>query len=191
MLFRQFSNIIIYVKIVRKIPHQHLNVWSFSNQEDMVQKKWRTTGQICPILSTRILTLSPGLQNNHTFKCWSGIFPTVLTYMIMLENCQNNISVYDCSQIQGTTFYSCWNFMKPGSQSATYTGFKKKMFIVILQEQEELIRRLTLYVVPVAFAIILFIGLIGNTLVILVVGKTFFAYCLWLTFLLDSFEPIF
>jgi hypothetical protein len=37
------------------------------------------------------------------------------------------------------------------------------------EEQEAMIRRLTLYVVPVAFAIILFIGLIGNTLVIFVV----------------------
>ena len=36
-----------------------------------------------------------------------SIFPTILTYMKMLENCQNNISVYDCSQIQGPTFYSC------------------------------------------------------------------------------------
>ena len=33
-----------------------------------------------------------------------------------------NISVYGCSQIQGTTFYSCWNLMKPGSQSGTYVS---------------------------------------------------------------------
>ena len=65
-------------------------------------------------------TLSPGFENNHTFKCWSGIFPTILTYMIMLENGQNKISVYGCSPIQGTKFYSCWNLMKPGSQSGTY-----------------------------------------------------------------------
>ena len=38
----------------------------------------------------------------------------------MLKNYQKNISVYGCSSIQGTTFYSCWNFMKPGSQSGTY-----------------------------------------------------------------------
>ena len=83
-------------------------------------KRLRTTGQICPKLSTRIWTLSHGLENNHTFKCWSGIFLTILTYMIMLENCHNNISVYGCCPIQGTKFYSCWNFMKPGSQSGTY-----------------------------------------------------------------------
>ena len=84
------------------------------------QKRWKTTGQICPILSTRIWTLSPGFENNHPLKCWSDIFPTILTYMIMLENCQNNISVYSCSPIQGTKFHSCWNLMKPGSQSWTY-----------------------------------------------------------------------
>ena len=40
--------------------------------------------------------------------------------MIMLENCQNNILVYGCSPMQGTTFYSCGNLIKPGSQSGTY-----------------------------------------------------------------------
>ena len=95
-------------------------VWLSSNPGDKVQKRYRTTGQICPVLLTRIWTLSPGLENNHTNKCWSGIFPTILTYIIMLENCQNNILVYGCSPIQGTQFYSCWNFMKPGSQNGTH-----------------------------------------------------------------------
>ena len=84
------------------------------------KKRWRTMGQICPVLSTRIWTLSPGLENNHTFKYWSGIFPTIWTCMIKFENCQYNISVYGCSPIQGTKFYSCWNFMKLGLQSDTY-----------------------------------------------------------------------
>ena len=82
-------------------------------------KKIEKTGQICPVLSTRIWTLSPGLENTNTLKCWSGIFPTILTYIIMLENWQNNILVYGCSPIQGTKFYSCLNSMKPGSQSGT------------------------------------------------------------------------
>ena len=112
MLFWQFPN------IVGKIPDQHLNVWLFSNPGDRVQKRWRTMGKICPVLSTRIWTLSPGLENNHTLKCVYGIFPTTLN-KIMLEKCQNNISVYGCSPIQGTTFCSCWNLLKPGSQSGT------------------------------------------------------------------------
>ena len=66
-----------------------------------------------------ILPVSSWFENNHTFKCWSGIFPKILTDMIILENCQDNILVYGCSQIQGTQFYSCWNLMKPGSQSGT------------------------------------------------------------------------
>ena len=28
--------------------------------------------------------------------------------------------MYGCSPIQGTKFYSCWNLVKPGSQSGTY-----------------------------------------------------------------------
>ena len=108
-------------RLLKKIPDQHLNVWLFSNSRDKIQKRWRTAWKICPVLSKRIWTLSPGLENNHTFKCWFGIFPTILTYIIMLENCQNNISVYGCSPIQGTKCYPCWNSMKPGSQSGTFT----------------------------------------------------------------------
>ena len=47
-------------------------------------------------------------------------FPTILTYVIMLENCQNKILVYGCSPIQGKKFYPGWNLMNPGSQSETY-----------------------------------------------------------------------
>ena len=121
MLFWQFSNIIIYVKIVGEIPDQHLSERLFSNQGDKVQTIVKSIGQICPVVLHLFWTLSPGFENNHTLKCWSGIFPTILTYIIMLENCQNNISVYVCTPIQGTTFYSCWNLMKPGSQSGTYS----------------------------------------------------------------------
>ena len=52
------------------------------------------------------VALSPGFENNHTFKGSSGIFLTILAYMIMLENFKNNISVYGCSSIQGNFFYS-------------------------------------------------------------------------------------
>ena len=64
--------------------------------------------------------MSPVLETTHTVKCWSDIFPTILTYINMLENCQNNISVCRCSPIQDTKFYSSWNLMKPGSKSETY-----------------------------------------------------------------------
>ena len=120
MLFWQFSNIIVYVKIVGKIPDQDLSVWLLSNPRDKVQILVEGMGQIFPVVFHLFWTLSPGFENNHTFKCSYGIFLTILTYMIMLENCQNNISVYDSFQIQGTTFYSCWNLMKPGFQSGTY-----------------------------------------------------------------------
>ena len=52
MLVWKISNIFIYVKIVGKIPDQHLKMWLLSNPGDKVQKRWRTTGQICPVLST-------------------------------------------------------------------------------------------------------------------------------------------
>ena len=69
MLFWQFSNIIIYVKIVGKIPDQHLSVWLFSNPGDKVQILVESTGQICPVVLHLFCTLSPIFENNHTFKC--------------------------------------------------------------------------------------------------------------------------
>ena len=110
MLFWQFSNIIIYVKIVGKIPDQQLNVWLISNPGDKFQILVDSTGQIRPVVLHLFWTLSPGFENNHTFKCWSVIFPTTLTYMIMLENCQNKISVYGCSPIQGTKYFFLLKF---------------------------------------------------------------------------------
>ena len=87
-----------YVKIIGKITDQHLNVWLFSNPGDKVQILVESMGQICPLVLHLFWTLSPQLEHNHTFRCWSGIFLTSLTYMVMLENCMNNISVYGCSQ---------------------------------------------------------------------------------------------
>jgi hypothetical protein len=49
MLFWQFSNIIIYVKIVGEIPDQYLGVWLFSNPGDKVQILVESTGQIFPV----------------------------------------------------------------------------------------------------------------------------------------------
>ena len=119
MLFWQISNIIIYVKIVGKIPDQLWSVWLFSNPRDNVQILVESTGQVCLIVLHIFWTLSPGFGNNHTFKCWSGIFPTILPYMIMLEKCQNNLSVYCWSPIQGT---KCYSWMKPDSKSVKYVS---------------------------------------------------------------------
>ena len=75
MLFRQFCNINIYVKIVCIIILQ-------SRRQDT---KKNTMWQICPLLSTRIRTLSPGLEKNNALKCCFCIFPTTLAYAFILE----------------------------------------------------------------------------------------------------------
>ena len=82
-------------------------------------KLWKTKGQICPLLSTRIRTLSPGLEDNCTLKCPICIFPTFLIYVGVLENCLNNISMFGCAPIQGTTYFLGESQIKSGSQSGT------------------------------------------------------------------------
>ena len=114
-----------------RLLEKHLIVWLFSNPGDNVQILVESAGQIWPVDLYPFWTLSPGFENNRTFKCWSGIFPNILTYMIMLENCLNNISMYGCSPIQGKFFYSCGNFTKPGSQSGKYIYFFKNIFCIV------------------------------------------------------------
>ena len=70
-------------------------------------KKMENKGTNLSRTFNKNMDLVPWLENNHTLKWWSGIFLTILTYIIMLENCQNNILVCGCSPIQGTKFYSC------------------------------------------------------------------------------------
>ena len=55
--------------MVGKIPDQHLSVWVISNPGDKVQILVESTGKICPVVLIRLWTLSPGFENNHTFKC--------------------------------------------------------------------------------------------------------------------------
>ena len=93
MLFRQFSNITIYVRLVGKMLDQHYNDLLFSNPGDKVQERWKTMVQICPLLSTRFRTVSPVLEDNFTLKCGSGIFSTTLIYVVMLENSRNNFLI--------------------------------------------------------------------------------------------------
>ena len=103
MLFWQFSNIIINVNIIGKISDQHLNVWLFSNPGDKVQKRWRTTGQICLVLSTKIWILSPGLENNHTLKMLIWYF-------------SNNLDIYDYVGKLPKQHFSVWLFFNPGDK---------------------------------------------------------------------------
>ena len=100
-------NITIYIRFVGKMMDQHFNAFLSSNPGDKIQKRLKTMVQICPLLLTRIRTLSPGLEDNITFtlKYGSRIFPTTLIYMVMLENCWNNILMYICSPIQETIYF--------------------------------------------------------------------------------------
>ena len=118
MLFWQFSNITIYIRVYGKMPDQYFKVSLFSNPGDKVLILVESRGQIFLIVFHLLRTLSPGLKKNDRLKCWSCNFPWTLYYMVMLKNCCNNISMQGCSPIQGTNFL--FFFMKPESQSGTH-----------------------------------------------------------------------
>ena len=64
-----------------------------------IPKRMENYGTNWSLLSTRIRTLSTGLENNNTLKCWSSTFLTTLVYAVMLENFRSAISMYCCSPI--------------------------------------------------------------------------------------------
>ena len=104
MMFWQFSNITINIRVYVKMPNQYFKVLLFSNPGDKVLILFESKGQICPNVLYLFWTLSHGLEKTDTLKCGSGIFQYTLNYMIMLKNCRSNISMHAFSQIQGTNY---------------------------------------------------------------------------------------
>ena len=111
-----FENFPTYMPhVVGKLLEQHFNVSLFYNPIYKVLIFVKSRGQICPIFVLLFRNWSPGLENNDTLKCWSDNFLTPLIYVLCWKG-----SMYHCSPIQGQYLNSCYNFMKRGSQSATY-----------------------------------------------------------------------
>ena len=110
MLFWQFSNIIIYIRVHGKMPDQHFKVSLFSNPVEKVPILVKSRVQICPLILTRNRTFSPGLENNDNLKCWSGIFPWTFIYINVVKLSNHHFNV--------------WLFSNPGKKSGTDLGVK-------------------------------------------------------------------
>ena len=125
MLFRQFINIAIYIGDIAKILNQHFNLYFFSNPGDKVQNYEKLKDKSVPYFQPGSGSFPPGLEDNYTtLKCWICIFPTFLIYVVMLEIFLNNISIFGCAPIQGTTYFLGKVQMKSWYQSGTYAFFK-------------------------------------------------------------------
>ena len=59
-------------------------------------------------------------------KYLSDNFPTTLIYVVMFGNCWNNISMYRCSQIQGTSFYFLLKFYEARTSQCNLISFGSK-----------------------------------------------------------------
>ena len=144
MLFRQFSNITIYIRDVEKLPDQHFSVLLFSNPGGKILKRWKLQDKSVPYFQ----------QESGSFLLdWR----TTIHWNVGLANFQHPWYTWFCWKIAGTTFPcivvlqsrrkgpdSCWNLMMPGSQSATYiigtfshisgwaTSYPQKSFLLII-----------------------------------------------------------
>ena len=101
-----------YTKVVGKIMEQNFNVLMFSNPGEKILFLVERRGLMCTIVFHLLRTLSPGLENNYTLKCWSKFFPTTLIDIVMFEKCRNNSLVYGILQSRVHKFYE--------ARSATY-----------------------------------------------------------------------
>ena len=91
---------------VLKLLKLHFDASLVSNHGENVMKWWKTVGQICPIVFLAFKTFSSGLENNKTSKCDSESFPTMVTYILCVENCQSYILTHNCIPIPGRLFYN-------------------------------------------------------------------------------------
>ena len=86
-----------------KVSEQYFNAFLFSNPGENVRILVESRGQICPVVIP-FFYIVPWIREQQYIEMLVCIFPTTLTYMVMLENCKNTISTYGCSPIQGTRF---------------------------------------------------------------------------------------
>ena len=83
----------------------------FSNPGDKVLKSWKTMGQICPVLSTRVRTLSPGLENNSPMKCCFDDFETKSTLWCCWKIVRTTIQCIIVFLFKGQISNSCLDIM--------------------------------------------------------------------------------
>ena len=92
MLFQQFSNITTYIRVVGKLwKQQFWCIVVIQSRGQGLHSCWKW-GQICPLVVHLLKTLSSGLKKRkNTLKCFSNIYPTILIYMLTLENCRDKV----------------------------------------------------------------------------------------------------
>ena len=115
----QFSSLTTYIRVLGKIMDQHIKVLLYSYPGDKVLQNRKNMGQICPLLLTRIMTLS---LDWRTIIHWNVGPPFYQKPWYMWSCCKIAGTTFHCMvvlQSRGQDFKSCWSLMKPGSQSAT------------------------------------------------------------------------
>ena len=68
MMFWQFSNMTMYVRVVGKMQNQHFNVWLFSNPVDKVLILVKSRGQICSIVFLLFLDIVPWIGEQQCIE---------------------------------------------------------------------------------------------------------------------------
>ena len=98
MLFQQFSNFTKYVRIVGKLSNQHFNALLLSIPGEKV---------LILIEGGRLINLKVFLLLGPFPLDWRIIMHRNVgrTYVVKLENSQNNISMYGCSPSQGKIYF--------------------------------------------------------------------------------------
>ena len=67
-------------------------------------------GQIGPTVFLHFMTFSPPLETNNALQCSSDSFPSMVIYILCVENCQNYILTHSCLPFAERLFYNVRTF---------------------------------------------------------------------------------
>ena len=95
MWFWQFSTHKKYVTVRGKLAEQHFDDFF----PTILVRRFENQGKLFAFQ-----TFSSGLEKNKASKCGSESFPRTVTYILCVENCQNQILTHSCLPISGRPF---------------------------------------------------------------------------------------
>ena len=123
MLFWQFAHMTTYMYVVWKKLDKHFNLPLFSYPRDKVLIIAKSMGQICPLDFLLFRTLTPGSKNIINWNGGPAFFQQPWYTWSCRKSARTTFQCILVLQSIGQYSYSCWNSIKPGSQSATYPQF--------------------------------------------------------------------
>ena len=114
------------VSTIFQLNHICLDCWKTVGSIFQCMVDLQSKGMIYPVIFLLLWTISPSLEINDTLKCWSNNFPTTLTCIVKVDNCQNSISMNGYSPIKQNKFKFLLKFNQARILECNIRHYRKK-----------------------------------------------------------------